>query len=409
MYYERFIAKRYLQSGRFFTSVSTWITALGVTLGVAVVCFVMSMHNGFETELRTRLLGTTSHISIFPRGGMTIRDYDNIIEKVKALDNVIAASPFIYYKAAISSEEAGDGIIIRGIDPDMEKLTANIANNIIFGEYSFDLLDTDSSENAAGMLMGISLADRLGVNIGDPVVLYSLRGEDLRRSTRPRIAKFYITGIFETGMYEFDMEMAYIPLTAAQRLFQMNNEVTAVHLKLTDIYLADQVTPEIEEILGPNYQVVPWNVLHKNLFSWIALEKKILFIGFILIVLVAAFSIISTLVMLAMEKRTEIGILKTIGSTPASIRKIFIFNGLVIGGIGIICGWALALFASWLQNKYALVSLPGELYFIDYLPIEVHPIDFFFVGLITVFICFLAALYPAMRASSQSVIDVLRQ
>ncbi len=409
MYYERFIAKRYLRSGRFFTSVSTWITTLGVTLGVAVVCFVMSMHNGFETELRSRLLGTTSHISIFPYGGQTIRDYDKIIEKVDAFDEVVAASPFIYYKAAISSEEAGDGIVVRGIDLDQERLTANIADDIKYGEYSFDLPDIDSTENASGMLMGISLAERLDVSIGDPVVLYSLRGEDLRQSTRPRVAKFYITGIFETGMYEFDMEMAYIPLKAAQKLFKMNNEVTAVHLKLTDIYLADKVAPLIEIALGNNYQVVPWNVLHKNLFSWIALEKKILFIGFILIVLVAAFSIISTLVMLAMEKRSEIGILKTIGSTPASIRKIFILNGLVIGGIGIISGWAIALLAAWLQNEYSIVSLPGELYFINYLPIEVHLLDFFFAGLITVLICFLAALYPAVRASSQSVIEVLRQ
>lgn len=411
MYYERFIAKRYLRSGRFFTSVSTWITTLGVTLGVAVVCFVMSMHNGFETELRNRLLGTTSHISIFPYGGLTIRDFDKIIEKVEAFDEVVAASPFIYYKAAISSEEAGDGIVIRGINLAKERKTAEIAEHIKYGEYNFDLepLEIDSSEHAAGMMMGVTLAERLDVSIGDPVVLYSLRGEDLRNSTRPRVAKFYITGIFETGMYEFDMELAYIPLEAAQKLFKMNNEVTAVHLKLTDIYLADEVAPLIEIALGNNYQVVPWNVLHKNLFSWIALEKKILFIGFILIVLVAAFSIISTLVMLAMEKRSEIGILKTIGSTPASIRKIFILNGLVIGGIGIISGWALALFASWLQNTYSIVSLPGELYFIDHLPIEIHPLDFVFAGLLTVLICFLAALYPAMRASSQSVIEVLRQ
>lgn len=409
MYYERFIAGRYLRSGRFFTSVSTWITTLGVSLGVAVVCFVMSMHNGFESELRARLLGTTSHITIFPRDAMTISDYTGVIEKVGALEAVTAASPFIYYKAAISSEETGDGIVIRGIDLEKESRTANIAGNIIYGEYSFDLFDVDSSENASGMLMGVNLAGRLGVTVDDPVVLYSLRGEDLQRSTRPRVAKFYITGIFETGMYEFDSEMAYISLPSAQRLFKMNDEVTAIHLKLTDIYLADLVSPKIRDILGPGFEVVPWNVLHKNLFSWIALEKKILFIGFILIVLVAAFSIISTLVMLAMEKRSEIGILKTIGSTSASIRKIFIMNGLVIGCIGIILGWSIALVAAWIQNEYSLVSLPGELYFINYLPIEIHLLDFLGTGLAAIIICFLAALYPALRASHQSVIEVLRQ
>jgi lipoprotein-releasing system permease protein len=409
MYYERFIAGRYLRSGRFFTSVSTWITTLGVTLGVAVVCFVMSMHNGFESELRKRLLGTTSHITIFPRHFETISDYRELIAQVEKIKDVVAASPFIYYKAAVSSASAGDGIVIRGIDLEEERKTANIAGDIIRGAYSFEVHNEDTSEQVSGMLMGSSLADRLGVSINDPVVLYSLRGEDLRRNSRPRVAKFYLSGIFETGMYEFDAQMAYISMGAAQKLFLMEDEVTAIHLKLTDIYLADKIAPIISETIGPEYDIVPWNVLHKNLFTWIALEKKILFIGFILIVLVAAFSIISTLVMLAMEKRSEIGILKTIGSTPASVRKIFIYNGLVVGMIGIFSGYAIALAAAWIQNHYNIISLPAELYFINYLPIEVHPLDFVFAGVVTLLICFLAALYPAQRAASQSVIDVLRQ
>lgn len=409
MYYERFIAGRYLRSGHFFTSVSTWITTFGVTLGVAVVCFVMSMHNGFEGELRKRLLGTTSHISIFPKDSMTIRDYRKVVTEVEKIPEVVAASPFIYYKAAISSASAGDGIVVRGIVLEEEMKTANIADDIVKGAYTFDPPLNDTTENASGILMGISLADRLGVTVGDPVVLYSLRGEDLRHSTRPRIAKFYLTGIFETGMYEFDSEMAYISLPSAQKLFQMEDEVTSIHLKLTDIYLAENIAPEILSALGYGYDIVPWNILHKNLFAWISMEKKILFIGFILIVLVAAFSIISTLVMLAMEKRSEIGILKTIGSTPNSIRKIFILNGIVIGTIGILGGWALALAAAWLQNRYAIISLPPDLYFISYLPIDVHPLDLLMAGTVTLVICFFAALYPAHRAASQSVIEVLRQ
>jgi len=409
MYYERFIAGRYLRSGRFFTSVSTLITIIGVMLGVAVVCFVMSMHNGFERELRTRLLGTTSHITIFPYGKPTISNYREVMADIETVDGVMASSPFIYYKAAVSSESAGDGIVVRGIDLDGEKKTANIAGDIILGDYSFDIINLDDSTAAGGILLGVTLADRLGVTLDDPVVLYSMRGEDLRRSTRPRVAKFYITGIFETGMYEFDAQMAYIPLGAAQKLFKLGDEVTGIHLKLTDIFLADMVTPRLETKLGGGFDVIPWNVLHRNLFSWIEFEKKILFIGFILIVLVAAFSIISTLVMLAMEKRAEIGTLKTIGSTRFSISKIFVYNGLIIGSLGIILGWALALGAAEIQNRYQIVSMPAELYFISYLPIDVQILDFFIAGIITIIICFLAALYPALRASGQSVIDVLRQ
>jgi lipoprotein-releasing system permease protein len=403
-----FVAKRYIRSGRFFISVSTWITVAGVTLGVATVCFVMSMHNGFESEIRSRLLGTTAHISVFPLREQFITNYDSLVQKIESIDGVVAASPFIFYKAAISSASAGDGIIVRGIDLAEESRTAAIEDDIKVGEYSFEPVVEDN-DTIPGMIIGSSLAERLGVFIGQPVVLYSLRGEDLRTNSRPRVAKFYINGIFETGMYEFDGSMAYIPLKSAQDLFRIGDAVTGVHMKLTDIYQAQAMTPVIDSILAYKYDVVPWNVLHKNLFSWIAIEKKILFLGFILIVLVAAFSIISTLVMLTMEKRREIGILKTIGFTPGEIRKIFIYKGLAIAGFGIFAGWALALLVSYLQNTYELISLPPDIYFISYLPIETHIVDFMFAGAVTIAICFLAALYPAHGAAKVSVIDVLRQ
>jgi lipoprotein-releasing system permease protein len=169
------------------------------------------------------------------------------------------------------------------------------------------------------------------------------------------------------------------------------------------------MTPQIDSLLGYEYQVTPWNELHKNLFSWIAFEKQILFLGFILIVIVAGFSIISTLVMMTMEKRTEIGILKTIGSTPFSILKIFLYKGMTIGGIGVLGGWSLSLTAAWIQNKFQLISLPPDIYFISYLPIENHPLDYVVAGLTTLFICFLASLYPSLRASTLSVVDVLRE
>jgi len=408
MGYESFIARRYLRSGQFFTSVSTWITVLGVALGVAVVCFVMSMHNGFESEIRSRLLGTTSHISIFPLNGSFIENYSELTAKLEAIEGVVAASPFIYYKAAVSSASAGDGIIVRGISLESEKNTSNIARDLKVGDYSFEPIVVDD-DTIPGMLMGSDLAERLGVFLGQSVVLYSLRGEDLHKRSRPRVAKFYISGIFETGMYEFDAQLAYISLTSAQKLFKTGDAVTTVHLKLDDVYEAADMAPMIDSILGYRYDVVPWNVLHQNLFTWISIEKKILFLGFILIVIVAAFSIISTLVMLTMEKRSEIGILKTIGSTPASIRKIFIYKGLTIAVFGGLLGWAVALAFAYLQNRYQLISLPADIYFISYLPIEIHILDFLVAGVVTFVVCFLAALYPAHQAARMSVIDVLRQ
>ncbi len=408
MGYETFIAKRYFRSGRFFTSVSTWITMAGVTLGVAVVCFVMSMHNGFESEIRNRLLGTTSHISVFPLRNGFIDNYDELVAELEKIDGVVAASPFIYYKAAVSSASAGDGIIVRGIDLEKERQTCDIARDIVAGDYTFEPI-IETGDTIPGMLMGTTLADRLGVFLGQPVVLYSLRGEDLQARSRPRVAKFYVSGLFETGMYEFDGQLAYISLESAQKLFRTGDAATTIHLKLRDIYQADKMAPIIDSALGHRFDVVPWNILHRNLFSWITLEKWLLFLGFMLIVLVAAFSIISTMVMLTMEKRAEIGILKTIGSTPASIRRIFLFKGLAIATIGALLGWAVALGAAFIQNKYHIVSLPADIYFISYLPIETHLADFLLAGVATFVACLLASFYPAHQAAQVSVIDVLRQ
>jgi len=408
MGFEAFIARRYLRSGRFFVSVSTWITILGVTLGVAVVCFVMAMHNGFETEIRTRLLGTTAHISIFPIKQQVIVEYRALVDSLEQIPGVSGASPFIYYKAAIASSSSGDGVIVRGIDVDLERNTSDLADNIIYGKYEFEDVVIEG-DTIPAILLGKGLADRLGVFTGSQIVMYSLTGEEINKRSRPRVAKFYVSGIFESGMYEFDSQLAYISLPAAQKLFRTGDAVTTLHVRLNDVFDAELLAPKIDSILGYHYDVVPWNVLHRNIFTWIAIEKKVLFLGFSLVVLVAAFSIISTLVMLTMQKRAEIGILKTIGSTPGSIRKIFVLNGLTIGAGGVLAGWLLALGASWLQNRFHLISLPPDIYFVSYLPIEGHLIDYLVVGAATIVICFIAALYPAHQASRLSVVEVLRR
>lgn len=408
MGYESFISRRYMRSGQFFVSVSTWITIVGVMLGVAVVCFVMSLHNGFESEIRTRLLGTTSHITIFPFNNEYISDYRELVNKIEEVKGVEAASAFIYYKVAISSASNGDGIIIRGIDIDQEKRTSQIIENVTVGDCSFEPV-IDEDDTIPGMIIGTSLADRLGVFLGSSVFLYSLKGEDLQRNSRPRVAKFYITGILETGMYDFDAQMAYISIESAQKLFRTGDVATTIHLKLTDVFLAPEITAEIDSALEFKYDVVPWYELHRNLFEWIEIEKKVLFLGFILIVLVAAFSIISTLVLLTMEKRSEIGILKTMGSTPFSIIRIFVSKGLSIATYGVILGWVLALTCAYLQNHYKIINLPADIYFISYLPIETHLLDFLIAGGITFIICFVASLYPAYQASRVSVIEVLRK
>ncbi|RME30989.1 MAG: ABC transporter permease, partial [Candidatus Zixiibacteriota bacterium] len=275
-------------------------------------------------------------------------------------------------------------------------------------KYSFAPI-VDDGDTVPGILLGDALANRLGVFIGDPVVLYSLAGEALRKGSRPRVARFHVSGIFKTGMYEFDASLAYIALPDAQKLFRLGDAVTGVHVKLRDIYDARALAPVIDSLLGYRYDVVPWYVLHKNIFSVIELEKVALFLGFILIVIVAAFSIISTLVMTTMQKRQEIGILKTMGTTPTAVGRIFVYKGLLIAVIGVVGGWLLALLAAWVQNRFQIVTLPPDVYFISYLPIEPHLWDFLLAGGTTLLICFAASLYPAVQAARLSVIKVLRQ
>jgi lipoprotein-releasing system permease protein len=360
--------------------------------------------NGFETEMRTRILGVTSHITVFPFFEESLVDPEMAMAELKQFENVIAAAPFIYYKAAVAAKETGDGIVVRGVNPEAENKVTGLEEKIYSG--SFDLDPND--EGDGGIIIGATLANRLAVTLGDNLFLFSMRGEELRAGAQPKVKKFVVTGLFETGMYDYDAAMAYISIADAADLFKVNG-VTGIHLKTTDIFEADLVAENINELYPDRYNAIDWKKMNKNLFSWMQLEKIGMFIALSLIIAVAAFNIISTLVMIVMEKRHEIGILKTMGSVPASISRIFMFIGLAVGVVGCLLGWILGYFLCWLQMRFDIISLPPEIYFISSLPIDMRPLDFIIVGCAAVLLCFLATLYPAKRAAKLSVVEVLRQ
>jgi len=403
--YEWFIARRYLMSRRSgsFISINSVFSIGGVVVGVAALVFVMSMMNGFESELRTRILGVTSHVTVFPRFDESLVDPDAAMADLLQVDGVAAAAPFIYYKAAIASDKAGDGIVVRGVEPELENAVTGLGNTIVVGDFE---LGPDES-GAGGIVIGKTLASRLDVIIGDPLVLFSLRGEKLRAGAQPKVKKFDVRGIFETGMYEYDASMAYISIPDAADLFKVSG-VTGIHLKTDDFFNADRVAGRIDQRYSDTYDAVDWKQMHRNLFSWMQLEKIGMFIALSLIIAVAAFNIISTLVMIVMEKRHEIGILKTMGSLPASVSRIFMAIGLTVGVVGCLLGWGLGYLLCWLQIRFDIVSLPPEIYFISSLPIDIRPFDFMIVGIAGILLCFLATLYPARRAAKLSVIEVLR-
>jgi lipoprotein-releasing system permease protein len=405
MSYEFFIAKRYLKSKKSskFISIITIISVLGVLIGVAALTFVLSMMNGFEKEVRSRIIGTTAHITIFPTMGEGMDDYEALLPEIKEEKHVVAVAPFVYSKAAIASKVESDGIIVRGIDYDMEKEVSDIQKNIISGSFDFDQTEVP------GIVLGSNLAERLGVSLGDEVVLFSMSREDLTAGwTIPKATKFQLVGLFETGMFEYDASLSYISLESAQKLFNLKDRVTGLQVKIDDLYKARGIAQSLDEKLGYRFYALDWMHMHKNLFSWMALEKYAMFIVLSLIVAVAAFNIISTLIMVVLEKRKDIGILKSLGSTSSSIMRIFMFEGLVVGVVGTILGSVLGYFLCWLQRTFRIISLPAEIYFINSLPVDTRVLDFILVALAAIAITFLATLYPAKKAADLAPVDAIR-
>lgn len=390
------------QSGSFI-SLNTFFSIGGVVIGVAALIFVMSMMNGFESELRTRILGVTSHVTVFPRFEESLLNPEAAMADLEMIDGVLAAAPFIYYKAAVTSNTMGDGIVVRGVEPDLENAVTGLGDKIIVGD--FDLTPNENGEG--GIVVGKNLAASLDVVPGDPMWLFSLKGEKLKAGAQPKVKRFVVRAIFETGMYEYDAGMAYISIPDAASLFKING-VTGIHLKTADFFNADEIARQINLTHSDRFDAVDWKQMHRNLFSWMQLEKIGMFIALSLIIGVAAFNIISTLVMIVMEKRHEIGILKTMGSVPASISRIFMSIGLVVGILGCLLGWLLGYFLCWLQIRFEIVSLPPEIYFISSLPVEIRLLDFMLVGAAAVLLCFLATIYPARKAAGLSVVRVLR-
>jgi lipoprotein-releasing system permease protein len=407
MSFEFFIAKRYLKSKRKtkFVSVITLISVGGVLIGVTALDFILSMMNGFEKEVRSRIIGTTAHISVFAAYNEGIDNYEELASRIKETKHVVDVAPYIYYKAAIASKTGSDGIVVRGIDSQKERLVTDIERNLKLG--SLDL--EQEGDEPPGIMLGATLADRLGVELGDNVVLFSLKEGSLTAGwSTPKATKLKVKGIFETGMYEYDASLAYIGLPTAQKLFNLGNRVTGLQIKLDNLYQAEKVAKELESKLGPHYYALDWMHMHKNLFSWMTLEKYAMFIVLSLIVAVAAFNIISTLIMVVIEKRKDIGILKSMGCTNTSIMKIFMFEGLVVGTVGIILGSAFGYLLCWIQKTFNLISLPPEIYFINSLPVDMRPLDFILVAFAALVLTFLATVYPARRASQLSPVDAIR-
>jgi len=410
MAYEFFIAKRYLKSKRKtrFISLITYISIAGVVIGVAALIIVLSVMNGFESEVRSRIIGFDAHIRLRTFHDRGIPDYQEVIDQIRGMEHIVGLSPYILGKAIIESRNASDGIVVKGADQATLTQTSDLGKNIIFGELNLGRAKAKDGKELPGIVLGYNLADRLVVSPGDKVIITSPTGVSGLLGRIPRIRQFCVTGFFETGMFEYDDTFALISIKEAQKLFKMGDKVSGIEIKLDDMDKAGAVARAINGLLGYPYRALTWFQMHKNLFSWMQIEKWAMFIVLSLIIMVAAFNIVSTLIMVVMEKTKEIGILKSMGATSRSIMKIFMFEGLVVGVLGTVCGCLIGYGLCWAQKTYKFFSLPPDVYFINTLPILMKGSDFIFVSMAAMGLCFLATLYPSWKAAKLVPVEAIR-
>lgn len=408
MRYELFISLRYLKAKRkqIFISVITFLSMGGVGLGVMALVIVLSVMRGFEDDLKAKILGTNAHLVILQHGG-PIRDYREILQKVKGIEGVVAATPFIFTQSMITSESNAQGIVLRGIDPATAGRVINIEKALRKGTMN-GLAEKENPSAPPGIFIGKELAQNLGVMMDDTVVVVSPTAALTPMGMGPPMKKFKVKGIFDTGMYEYDTSLAYISLQSAQKFLGLGNTVSGIEVRVRDIYGVKEIARKIQKELGFPFWTKDWMQMNRSLFAALKLERTVMFIILVLIVLVAAFGIVSTLIMVVMEKNKDIAILKSMGATARSVMRIFILEGLIIGVVGTVLGLVGGYIICRILATYQFISLPRDVYYISHLPVKMHEADFLLIALAAVGISFLATLYPSWQASRLDPAEALR-
>ncbi|MCJ7501330.1 lipoprotein-releasing ABC transporter permease subunit [bacterium] len=398
--FEWMVALRHLRSRRkhAFVSLITVISVLGIMVGVAALITVISVMTGFSSYMQDRILGTTSHILITGVGG--IEDAQDVVSRVLDLDHVVAAAPYVMGQSLLKVEGDVTGVVVRGIDPVQEAGVTDLAGNMTRGS----LEDLDDN----GIVIGVELARQRGLRIGDLITLVSPSEISSPFGMVPLMERFAVEGIFDTGMYEYDTGLVLVTTVAAQTFFDLGEAVTGVAVKTDDIYMTHEIAENIQGELGHSFWVRDWREMNQNLFSALKLEKITMFIILVLIIVVAAFNIIGTLILVVMEKGREIAILKAMGATRKNIGRIFMLEGLVIGLGGTTLGLLLGLGLCFILANYQFVELPASVYYVTTLPVKVQLMDVAAICLAATVVSFIATVYPARRASMLNPVEILR-
>ena len=407
---ELFIGLRYTRAKRrnHFISFISLISMLGIALGVMALIVILSVMNGFEKELRERILGMVSHVTV-SSPSESFKDWRVLNDKIRENDQVIGSAPYVEAEAMLSNLSWVSGAIIRGLEPGLESQVSKIHEHMTFG----DLDDLVAGEY--GIILGTGLADSLNVVPGDRVTMITPQASASPLGLLPRLRRFKIVGLFEIGVYEYDRSSAIIHTQDASRLFRLDGGVTGLRLKLQDMDLAPQVRNQIKKQIGFDYWVSDWTLRHSNYFKAVKTEKTVMFIILSLIVAVAAFNIVSTLVMVVSDKQADIAILRTIGMSPTSIMLIFMVQGTVIGVVGTSLGLGSGvLIASYidviipaLEQFFQTKFLPTGVYPISELPSDMQQSDVIKISALSFLISILATVYPALRAAKTRPAEAL--
>ncbi len=407
MPFEHMVAFRYLRAKRKekFISLISFISIAGVAVGVMALLVVIGVMTGFDQDLKKKILSVNAHV-ILIKPGYSLEDYESLVREVETVPGVVSAKPFIYTQVMVSGPGSISGGVIRGLDlPTIDK-GGPPALELQAG--TFQNLAREAEGELPEVALGNELAKNIGATVGSQIKIISPLGTLTPMGRMPRIKNFQVGAIFHSGMFEFDNTLVYASIPQVQNYLGLEGKVTGLEIQVKDIYAADKVAAAIKAKLGPAYDTRDWMRLNRSLFAALKLEKIAMFIILTLIVLVAAFNITSSLIMLVMEKTKDIAILKSMGATRRSIMQIFMLQGVIIGAIGTAIGLCLGFVLTAILKRYEFIKLPSDVYYISTLPVKIEVLDVALIAGATMLISFLATLYPSWQASRLDPVEAIR-
>jgi lipoprotein-releasing system permease protein len=405
MSFESFMAKRYLKvrHQRRFVSLITVLAAFGVAVGVMVLVVVIAVMSGFQSELKNRILGIEAHLLVMRYNGW-IEDYRSVERQIDKIEGVLKATPFVYGQGMVSSAGGVSGIVLRGIDPHNTTVQVRTRNGQELGK----MLAVDQPFSEIPVVLGAVLADKLKLSVGDSAMLMVVGGRQSDVRQLPRMHRMKVIGLFDTGMHQYDGTMGFMRMHQLQSLVGVADLATGLEVRVKDPDQVELVSEKILSTLGYQFWVNHWKQMHRNLFSMLALQKIMMYVILTLIIVVAAFNVSSALIMMVREKTKDIAILKAMGATQASLRKIFLGKGMVIGTVGISLGVAAGVLVCEILARYQFIELPGDVYFLTTLPVQIKFADLGAIVLGTLLICIFASVYPAKQAAKMNPVDAIR-